>query len=92
MLNDSQIALTRIKTLKALFTGVFSATKQSNCLSKLVAIGISKDSLYNTEDEDLQADTVELEEASLTEESPTDEAESVKDEDFDVQVINNLEW
>ena len=64
--------------LKALFPAVLAiATKQSNCLSKLVAIEITKDSLYN--DEDLQADTVELEEASLTEESRADEAESVKE-------------
>ena len=31
----------------------------------------------------------DLEVASCTEESPADKAESVKDEDFDVQVINN---
>ena len=41
------------------------------------------------EDEDFQADTEELEEASLTEASSADEAESGEDEDFDVQVINN---
>ena len=48
-----------------------------------------KDLVSDPEDEDFQADTEELEEASLTEASSADEAESGEDEDFDVQVINN---
>ena len=50
---------------------------------------ILKDLVSDPEDEDFQADTEELEEASLTEASSADEAESGEDEDFDVQVINN---
>ena len=48
-----------------------------------------EDLVSDPEDEDFQADTEELEEASLTEASSADEAESGEDEDFDVQVINN---
>ena len=48
-----------------------------------------QDLVSDPEDEDFQADTEELEEASLTEASSADEAESGEDEDFDVQVINN---
>ena len=50
---------------------------------------VFKDLVSDPEDEDFQADTEELEEASLTEASSADEVESGEDEDFDVQVINN---
>ena len=47
-----------------------------------------EDLVSDPEDEDFQADTEELEEASLTEASSADEAESGEDEDFDVQDLD----
>jgi hypothetical protein len=63
-----------------------SEIKRESEIKKLIQ---DQDFVSDPEDEDFNADTEELEEASLTEASSADEAESGEDEDFDVQVINN---